>query len=57
MDEFKILFEQVEEAERSVSESERTHIAVLGSQNANIAELMMAAQELADPDPAFFTRG
>jgi hypothetical protein len=57
MDELKILFEQVEEAERSVSESERVHLAVLGSHNANIAELMTAAQELADPEPAFFTRG
>jgi hypothetical protein len=57
MDEFKILFEQVEEAECSVTEVERAHLAVLGSQNANIAELMMVAQELVDPEPAFFTRG
>jgi hypothetical protein len=56
MDEFKILFEQLEEAEQSVSETERTQLAVLGSQNASIVELMVAAQELADPDPAFFTR-
>jgi hypothetical protein len=57
MDEFKVLFEQVEEAECSVTEMERAHLAVLGSQNANIAELMMVAQELVDPEPAFFTRG
>jgi hypothetical protein len=57
MEEFKILFEYVQEAEHSIGESERAQLAVLGSQNANIAELMVAAQELADPDPAFFTRG
>jgi hypothetical protein len=57
MDEFKILYEQLEEAERAVGEPERTHLAVLGSQNAHIAELMVAAQELAEPEPAFFSRG
>jgi hypothetical protein len=57
MEEFKVLFEQLEEAELSVSRPERTQLAVLGSQNASIAELMVAAQELADPEPAFFSRG
>jgi hypothetical protein len=55
--EFRVLFEQREELERSVSEAERAHLAVVGSHSANIAELMIAAQELAEPEPAFFTRG
>jgi hypothetical protein len=57
MDEFKVLFEQIEEAENTVSESERAQLTVLGSQNASIVELMVAAQELADPEPTFFSRG
>jgi hypothetical protein len=56
MNEFKVLFEQREEAERSLGETTRERLAVLSSQDSNIAELMAAAQELAEPDPAFFTR-
>lgn len=57
MDEFKVLYEQLEEAERAMGEPERAHLGVLESHNAHIAELMVAAQELAEPEPVFFSRG
>lgn len=57
MDEFQILFEQLEAAEQSVGQPERERLVVLGSQNASIAALMATAQELQDPEPEFFSRG
>jgi len=56
MDEFTILFDRLEEAEQSAGEEQNVYLPVLISQSASIAELMTAAQELADPEPDFFTR-
>jgi hypothetical protein len=56
MDEFNLLFERLEQAGRSVSEEQNVDLPVLVSQSAGIAKPVAAAQELADPEPDFFTR-
>jgi hypothetical protein len=56
MEEFKMLFDRLKEVEQSAGEEQSVYLPVLVSQSASIAELMAAAQELADPEPDFLTR-
>ncbi len=57
MDEFKILYEQLHEAQRVIGESEHEQVLAPNGQDARISELMLVAQELAEPEPVFFSRG
>lgn len=56
MDEFKILYEQLHEAKQAVGEPEREQLLASGRDD-RITELMLVAQELAEPEPVFFSRG
>jgi hypothetical protein len=55
---FELIFTKLTEAREAAADGTlRITIDRLQAQSDSIAELMTAAQELADPDPQYYSRG
>ncbi len=57
MTDFQPTFERLQVALEEMGESERAGYTTIRVENEGLQELLAAAQELAEPEPAFFTRG
>lgn len=57
MIDFQPTLEKLQIATESMSDSERTSYTTLRVENERLQDLLAAAQEIAEPESAYFTRG
>jgi hypothetical protein len=57
MIDYQSTLEKLQLATESMSESERASYSMLRVENERLQELLVAAQEIAEPESAYFTRG